>query len=100
MDSLATVRTRAFREVAEQFRRLAAKLLVGPQVFGLIRGDLSLDRIEWCEDYPSLRAALLEGYRKARGFSPNHERLSDIFLLVRWTFLGVAFLSAPEYASG
>ena len=120
-----------FREVAEQFKRLAAKLVVGPQVFGLIHGDFTfdnvllyrrdlriidfddcgfgyflydiatlLDRIEWREDYPSLRAALIEGYRKECSFSSGHERLLDLFLLVRWTFLGLAFLSAPEYAPG
>jgi Ser/Thr protein kinase RdoA (MazF antagonist) len=120
-----------FREVAEQFKRLAAKLVVGPQVFGLIHGDFTfdnvllyrrdlriidfddcgfgyflydiatlLDRIEWREDYPSLRAALIEGYRKECSFSSGHERLLDLFLLVRWTFLGLTFLSAPEYATG
>ena len=40
---------------------------------------LLLDRIEWREDYPSLGAALIEGYRKAGGFSPNHEHLLDVF---------------------
>ena len=120
-----------FREVAEQFKAVAARLVAGPQEFGLIHGDFTfdnvlvhrrdlriidfddcgfgyflydlatlLDRIEWREDYPALRAALLAGYRQERSFSPNHEALLDLFLLVRWTFLGVAFLSAPEYAPG
>lgn len=120
-----------FREVAEQFKTVADRLVAGPQVFGLIHGDFTfdnvlvhrrdlriidfddcgfgyflydlatlLDRIEWREDYPALRAALLAGYRQERSFSPDHEALLDFFLLVRWTFLGVAFLSAPEYAPG
>ena len=120
-----------FREVAERFKGVAAKLVAGPQVFGLIHGDFTfdnvllyhrdlriidfddcgfgyflydlstlLDRIEWREDYASLRAAVLEGYRQEGSLSPNHEALLDLFLLVRWTFLGVAFLSAPEYAPG
>ena len=37
---------------------------------------------------------------KSAAFSHNHEALLDLFLLVRCTFLGVAFLSAPEYAPG
>ena len=70
--------------------------------FGYFLYDLAtlLDRIEWREDYPVLRSALLAGYRQERSLSPNHEALLDLFLLVRWAFLAVAFLSAPEYAPG
>ena len=70
--------------------------------FGYLLYDIAtlLDRIEWCQDYASLRAALLEGCRKQCSLSPNHEAFLDFFLFVRWTFLGVAFLSAPEYALG
>lgn len=117
-----------FREVAARFRKVAAELGAGPQVFGLLHGDFTfdnvllhrgdlriidfddcgfgyffydlatlLDRIEWREDYVALRAALLEGYRQERSLSPNHGALLHLFLLVRWVFLGVTFLSAPEH---
>lgn len=59
-----------------------------------------LDRIEWREDYPALREALIRGYRQERTLQPDHERLLDLFLLIRWTFLGLAFLSAPEHSPG
>ena len=70
--------------------------------FGYFLYDIAalLDRIEWREDYPRLRTAMLEGYREQRSLSANHEALLDLFLLVRWAFLGIAFLSAPEYAPG
>lgn len=34
-----------FREVAERFKGVAAKLVVGPQVFGLIHGDFTFDNV-------------------------------------------------------
>lgn len=55
-----------------------------------------LDRMEWREDYADLRAALLLGYRQERSLCSEHESLLDLFLLVRWTFLGLAFLTAPD----
>lgn len=36
------------------------------------------------------------GYKEERRLRPDHEGLLDLFLLVRWTFLGLSFLSAPE----
>jgi Ser/Thr protein kinase RdoA (MazF antagonist) len=70
--------------------------------FGYFLYDLAtlLDRLEWRPNYPRLRAALLAGYRRERGLPPEHEALLDLFLLVRWTFLGLAYLSAPEDSPG
>jgi Ser/Thr protein kinase RdoA (MazF antagonist) len=59
-----------------------------------------LDRIEWRTDYRDLRAALLAGYREERELRPEDEGLLDLFLLVRWSFLGLAFLSAPDHSPG
>lgn len=59
-----------------------------------------LDRLEWREDYAALRTALILGYREERALPPEHEALLDLFLLVRWTFLGLAFLSAPDHSPG
>src|SRR5262249_52382918 len=68
--------------------------------FGHFLYDLAilLDRIEMRPDYPALRAALLDGYRGVRPLPAEHERHLDTFLLARWVFLGLGFLSAPEYA--
>lgn len=68
--------------------------------FGYFLYDIAtlLDRIEWREEYRSFRAALLNGYREARVLATEHEALLDLFLLVRWVFLGVAFLAAPEHS--
>ena len=54
-----------------------------------------MDYLEWREDYARLRTALLDGYREERTLLREHEALLDLFLLVRWTFLGLAFLSSP-----
>ena len=59
-----------------------------------------IDRIEWREDYGALRTALIAGYREERPLAAEHEMLLDLFLLVRWVFLGLAFLSAPELSPG
>jgi Ser/Thr protein kinase RdoA (MazF antagonist) len=56
-----------------------------------------LDRIEMREDYPALRAALLDGYRQVRPLAREHEAYLDLFVLARWVFLGVCFLSRPEF---
>ena len=57
-----------------------------------------LDHIEMREDYKSLRAALLEGYREVRQLPREAEVHLDTFLLARWVFLGLSFLSRPEHA--
>jgi len=72
--------------------------------FGYFLYDLAilLDRIEMRGDYPALRAALLEGYCQVRPLAQEHEPYLDLFLLARWVFLGVCFLSRWElgdYAS-
>jgi Ser/Thr protein kinase RdoA (MazF antagonist) len=59
-----------------------------------------LDRLEWRDDYRVLRAALIEGYRTQRELRAEHEAMLDLFLLTRWAFLGLAFLSAPERSLG
>lgn len=59
-----------------------------------------LDRMEWRDDYATLRKALVLGYRQERALHPEHERLLDLFLLIRWTFLGLMFLSAPDCSPG
>jgi Ser/Thr protein kinase RdoA (MazF antagonist) len=68
--------------------------------FGHFLYDLAilLDRIEMREDYRALRAALLEGYRDVRPLPREHEAELDTFLLARWVFLGLSFLSRPEHA--
>jgi len=70
--------------------------------FGYYLHDIAtlLDRMEWREDYAALRTALILGYREERALPPEHEALLDLFLLVRWTFLGLAFLSAPDHSPG
>jgi Ser/Thr protein kinase RdoA (MazF antagonist) len=67
--------------------------------FGYFLYDLAilLDRIEMREDYPALRSALLDGYRQVRPLAGEHEAYLDLFLLSRWVFLGVCFLSRPEF---
>lgn len=69
--------------------------------FGYFLYDLAilLDRIEMREDYRVLRAALLAGYRQARAFTPEHEAYLDLFVLARWVFLGICFLSRPEFSA-
>jgi Ser/Thr protein kinase RdoA (MazF antagonist) len=44
-----------------------------------------------------LRAALLEGYRQIRPLAAEHEACLDLFVLARWVYLGVCFLSRPEF---
>jgi Ser/Thr protein kinase RdoA (MazF antagonist) len=68
--------------------------------FGYFVYDLSilLDRIEMRTDYPGLRAALLEGYRQVRPLPPEQEASLTLFLLARWVYLGVCFLSRPEFS--
>lgn len=56
-----------------------------------------LDRIEMREDYPALRAALVEGYRQIRPLTVGHEAYLDLFVLARWVFLGICLLSRPEF---
>jgi Ser/Thr protein kinase RdoA (MazF antagonist) len=56
-----------------------------------------LDRIEMREDYPALREALLDGYRQVRRLPADQEAYLDLFLLARWAFLGLCFLSRPEF---
>jgi Ser/Thr protein kinase RdoA (MazF antagonist) len=70
--------------------------------FGYFLYDLAtlLDRIEWRDDYHILRTALLDGYGERRDLPPEHRPLLELFLLTRWAFLGVAFLSAPEHSPG
>jgi Ser/Thr protein kinase RdoA (MazF antagonist) len=67
--------------------------------FGYFLYDMAilLDRIEMREDYPALRAALLEGYRQIRPLAEEHEACLDLFVLARWVFLGVCFLSRMEF---
>jgi Ser/Thr protein kinase RdoA (MazF antagonist) len=69
--------------------------------FGYFLYDLAilLDRIEMREDYAPLRAALLEGYRQVRPLPGDHEAYLDLFVLARWVFLGVCFLSRPEFSA-
>jgi Ser/Thr protein kinase RdoA (MazF antagonist) len=57
-----------------------------------------LDWLEARSDYLPLRAALLEGYREVRALSEAEETHLDLFLLVRWVFLGLSFLSRPDHA--
>jgi Ser/Thr protein kinase RdoA (MazF antagonist) len=68
--------------------------------FGYFLYDIAilLDRMEMREDYPALRAALLDGYRQIRPLATEHEAFLDLFLLARWVFLGVCFLSRPEFS--
>jgi Ser/Thr protein kinase RdoA (MazF antagonist) len=67
--------------------------------FGYYLYDLAilLDRIEMREDYAALRGALLDGYRQTRPLAAEHAALLDLFLLARWVYLGVVFLSRPEF---
>lgn len=69
--------------------------------FGYFLYDMAilLDRIEMREDYAALRAALLEGYRQIRPLATKHEAHLDLFVLARWVFLGVCFLSRPEFST-
>jgi Ser/Thr protein kinase RdoA (MazF antagonist) len=69
--------------------------------FGYFLYDIAilLDRIEMREDYAALREAFLEGYRQIRSLTAEHEAYLDLFLLARWVFLGVCFLSRPEFGS-
>lgn len=57
-----------------------------------------LDWLEARPDYLSLRAALLGGYREVRPLSDLEEAHLDTFLLARWAFLGLSFLSRPDHA--
>jgi Ser/Thr protein kinase RdoA (MazF antagonist) len=68
--------------------------------FGYFLYDLAilLDRIEMRGDYPALRAALLDSYRQVRPLAGEHEAYLDLFVLARWVFLGVCFLSRPEFS--
>ena len=68
--------------------------------FGYFLYDMAilLDRIEMREDYPALRAALLDGYRQVRPLAGEHEAYLDLFVLARWVYLGVCFLSRPEHS--
>ena len=68
--------------------------------FGYFLYDMAilLDRIEMRQDYSTLRAALLDGYRQVRPLAAEHEAYLDLFLLARWVFLGVCFLSRPEFS--
>ncbi len=67
--------------------------------FGYFLYDMAilLDRIEMRPDYRVLRAALLDGYRQVRPLTGEQEAYLDLFLLARWVFLGVCFLSRPEF---
>ncbi len=67
--------------------------------FGYFLYDMAilLDRVEMRPDYPALRAALLEGYREIRPLPAEHEGYLDLFVLARWVYLGVCFLSRPEF---
>lgn len=67
--------------------------------FGYFLYDLAilLDRIEMREDYPALRAALLQGYRQVRPLAQEQEAYLDLFVLARWVYLGVCFLNRPEF---
>ena len=69
--------------------------------FGYFLYDMAilLDRIEMREDYAALRAALLEGYRQIRPLAAEHEAYLNLFVLARWVFLGVCFLSRPEFSA-
>lgn len=69
--------------------------------FGYFLYDIAilLDRIEMREDYASLRAALLEGYRQIRPLAAEHEEYLDLFVLARWVFLGICFLSRTEFST-
>jgi Ser/Thr protein kinase RdoA (MazF antagonist) len=67
--------------------------------FGYFLYDMAilLDRIEMRPDYRALREALLDGYRQVRPLPEEHEAYLDLFLLARWVFLGLCFLSRPEF---
>jgi Ser/Thr protein kinase RdoA (MazF antagonist) len=67
--------------------------------FGYFLYDIAilLDRIEMQKDYGALRAALLEGYRQIRPLAAHHEDYLDLFLAGRWAYLGICFLSRPEF---
>ncbi len=69
--------------------------------FGYFVYDMAilLDRIEMRDDYAVLRAALLEGYRSILPLAAEHEAYLDLFVLARWVFLGVCFLSRPEFSA-
>lgn len=54
-----------------------------------------LDRIEWREDYPSLRAALLEGYRKRGQLFIQRRAILGPFL-VRPPSLASRFSARPN----
>jgi Ser/Thr protein kinase RdoA (MazF antagonist) len=68
-------------------------------VFGYFLYDMAilLDRIEMRPDYRALRGALLDGYRRVRPLPEEQEAYLDLFLLARWVFLGLCFLSRPEF---
>jgi Ser/Thr protein kinase RdoA (MazF antagonist) len=69
--------------------------------FGYFLYDMAilLDRIEMRDDYSALRAALLAGYRQVRPLAGEHEAYLDLFVLARWVYLGVCFLSRPEFSA-
>jgi len=69
--------------------------------FGYFLYDMAilLDHIESRKDYPTLRAAFIEGYRQQRSLPAEHESLLDLFLLARWVFLGLSFLGRPDLAA-
>jgi Ser/Thr protein kinase RdoA (MazF antagonist) len=69
--------------------------------FGYFLYDMAilLDRIEMRQDYPALRAALVEGYRQVRTLAAEHEACLDLFVLARWVFLGVCLLGRPEFSA-
>lgn len=68
--------------------------------FGYFLYDIAilLDHIEFRANYTALRESLLTGYRQVRPLSLEHEALLDLFLLGRWVFLGLSFLSQPAHA--
>jgi len=53
--------------------------------FGYFLYDIAtlLDRIEWRDDYRSLRRALLNGYGEERDLPPEQQAMLDLFLLTR-----------------
>jgi Ser/Thr protein kinase RdoA (MazF antagonist) len=52
----------------------------GPFVYDLA---VTLSELEHRADYPTLRAALLAGYRTVRPFPPRHEPFIDTFIALR-----------------
>ncbi len=69
--------------------------------FGHFLYDLGvlLETLLFRPDYLTLRAALLEGYRRARPLPPRQEALLDTFIAARWVHVGLVIWSRQELAA-